>query len=156
MGAFLEPYFDLTVGDGDLGGGIDQIAKEVATLGLLVAVADAVAEESIETAGQQGQLQVTIDLHGHRRGERVHVEEVDAVGDVVLDHHALGIAADQLAGRAFGLVGQQQGGFFVAQFGDDQLADRAGLSAADAAVQLMELVLTGRAMEWPGNRYSRA
>jgi hypothetical protein len=38
--------------------------------------------------------------------ECVHVEEVDAAGDAVLDDHALGVAADHITGRACQLVGQ--------------------------------------------------
>ena len=82
-------------------------------------------QEPIEAAGHQGQLQVAVDLHRHRRGQGVHVEEVDPVLDRVLDDHPLGVAADELGGRAMQLVGQEQGRLFVPQVGDGQLPQRA-------------------------------
>ena len=88
----------VVIRDRHLGRGVDEIAEQVAGLGRLVAVADALPQEAIEAAGHQRQLQVAVDLHGHRRGQGVHVEEVDAVLDVVLDEHPLGVAADQRGG----------------------------------------------------------
>ena len=96
----------------------------------LVAVADADRQEAVEAAGHQRQLQVAVDLHRHRRGQGVHVEEVDPVLDVVLDQHPLGVAADQVGRRAGQLVGQQQGRLLVPQVGDGQLAERAVVVAS--------------------------
>ena len=56
------------------------------------------------------------------------MEEVDAILDVVLDEHALRVAADQWGGRSVQLIGQQQGGFFMPQIRDDQLPQRAGIA----------------------------
>ncbi len=70
----------------------------MARLGRLVPVADPAAEQSIQAAGHQRQLKVTVDLHGHGRRQRIHVEEVNPVSDVVLDEHALGVSTDQRGG----------------------------------------------------------
>ena len=110
--------------------GVDEVAEQVARLGRLVAVADANGQQAIQAAGHQRQLQVAVDLHRHRRGEGVHVEEVDPVLDVVLDEHPLGIAADQVGGGPGQLVGQEQGRLLVPQVGDGQLPERAVVVAA--------------------------
>ena len=95
-------------------------------LGPFVAVADALAQHAIQAAGHQRQLQIAVDLHRHGRRQRVHVEEVDAVRDGVFDDHALGVAADELEGRALQLIGQQQRRLLVTQIGDGDLTDRPG------------------------------
>ncbi|MBA7671292.1 hypothetical protein ES703_79448 [subsurface metagenome] len=41
------------------------------------------------------------------------MEELDTIGDRVLDDHSLGVAADELGGRAAQLIGQKQGGLGV-------------------------------------------
>ena len=84
-------------------------------------MADPCRQEPVETAGHQRQLKVAVDLHGHRGGQGVHVEEVDAVGDVVLDEHPLGITPNEFGGRPGPLVGQQQRRLLVAQVEDRQL-----------------------------------
>ena len=86
-------------------------------LGGFVAVTDSGREQSVQAAAHQGQLQVAVDLQGHRRREGVHVEEVDPVLDSVLDQHSLRVAADQLGGRTTQLVGQQHRRGFVPQVG---------------------------------------
>ena len=54
------------------------------------------------------------------------MEEVDRVGDGVLDHHPPGVAVDELARRGLRLVGEQQGRPLVAQSAHGKLADHAG------------------------------
>ena len=54
----------------------------------------------------------------------VPVEEVNAVGDAVLDDRSLGVAANELCGSTSKLIGEQEGRFLVAQVGDCQLPDR--------------------------------
>ena len=75
------------------------------------------------TASHQRELQVAGNLHGHGRGEGIHVEEINAVGDAVFDDHALRIALDEHFGRFFQLVGEEQGGPLMTQFGDGNLPD---------------------------------
>ena len=68
-------------------------------------------------------MQVGIDLQRHLRGQRVEVEEIHRLGDGVLDHHAPGVAVDQLRGLGPQLVGDQQRRLLVAEVGDGQLLD---------------------------------
>ena len=97
----------------------------MAGLGDLVTIADANRQQPIQAAGHQRQLQVAVDLHGHRRGQRIHVEEIDPVLDVVLDQHPLGVTTDEVGSRPAELVRQQQGRFLMPQLGDGQLTERA-------------------------------
>ena len=123
MGAFLKTHGDVALIDEDIGGGVDEVAEDVLKFGGGVAVADSFPEEPIEAAGHHGQLQIATDLHGNGRGQCVHVEEVDAVGDAVLDQHALRVPSDEMDDGTTQLVGQHNGGLFVAQLGNDNLAD---------------------------------
>ena len=79
---------------------IDEILEQMTRLRHLVAVADAPAKMTIQAAGHQRQLKVAVDLQRHGTRQRVHVEEVHPVFDVVLDDHPPGISLDQ-----FGAVG---------------------------------------------------
>ena len=56
------------------------------------------------------------------------MEEVAGLCDGALDQHAPGIAVDQPGGGGGGLVGAEQGGLVVAEFGDGELADAAGVA----------------------------
>ncbi len=55
------------------------------------------------------------------------MEIVDGVGDGVFDHHAPDVAVDEPGGGLVHLVAQQQGRLFMAEFGDGDLADLAGI-----------------------------
>lgn len=48
MGAAMEPYLDFVLGDGDVGRHVDEIAEDLARLGVVVA-AHAVSHEAVET-----------------------------------------------------------------------------------------------------------
>ena len=115
----------LRLADRHHGGRIPEVAEEMARLGLLIATADPPGQQAVQAAGHQGQLQVAIDLHRYRRGERVHVEEVNAVLDAVLDDHPPGVPLDQPGRRRRQLVGQEDRRLLVAQIGDRHLAKRA-------------------------------
>ena len=58
-------------------------------------------------------------------GEGIEVEELDGLGDAVFDEHALSIAGDQIWTTALALVGEQDGGILVPQFGEGDLAEGA-------------------------------
>ena len=90
-----------------------------------VTLADPDGQKPVETARHQRQLQVAVDLQSDRRGQRVHVEEVAPVLDVVLDQYPLVVAAAQVRSRPGQLVGQRQGRIFMPKVGDGQLPDRA-------------------------------
>ena len=125
MGAFLESDLDVVLADLDLSRGVDEITEQVSGLGAFVSVRDTVAEQAVQAAGHEGELQITVHLHRHRRGQGVHMEEVDTVGNAVLDDHALGVAPDQGGRCSAHLVGNQNGGLFVSEIGDGELSQRA-------------------------------
>ena len=127
VGPSPEADDDLGGSDVDAGAGVYELAENRAGLGDLEAVADALGEQTVEGAGHHGELDVEIDLHGHGGRQRVHVEEVDGVGDGVFDDHAARVAVDQPGGRLAHLVGEQQGRLLVAEIGDGDLADVAGV-----------------------------
>src|SRR5271165_209622 len=52
------------------------------------------------------------------------MEKINGFGNAVLNHHPLGVAFDELRGRAMELVGEQHGGLFVAQVHDAELPKR--------------------------------
>jgi len=62
-------------------------------------------QEPIEAALHLGELQVAVDLHCNRQGERVHVQETDPVLDAVLNQYPLALAGDELGGGSVQLVG---------------------------------------------------
>ena len=53
--------------DCDGGRGLDKVAEDVSRLGGFVAMADTFAEQTVEAAGHQGQLEVQVHLHGNGR-----------------------------------------------------------------------------------------
>ena len=122
MGAAVEAHADLAVGDGDVGGHVDEVAEDLARLSVIVA-AHAAGHQAIEAAGDDQQRHVEVDLEADRRGERVDVEEAHRVGERVLDQHALGIAGDDRLGGGLGVIGEQDGGLVVAEIGDEELAE---------------------------------
>ena len=127
VGAATERNDDLVVADVDGGAGFDELAEQAGGLGGAEAFADAGGENAVQGAGHDGELDVEIDAQGHGGGQRIHVEEVDGIGDGVLDQHAAGIAVDQLARGGAELVGEQQGGLVVAEVADGDLADGDGI-----------------------------
>ena len=61
MGPAVELDADLLVGDLDLGGQIQEVSKDLASLGIAVA-AHALGDASIEAAGDDQQGHVKVDL----------------------------------------------------------------------------------------------
>ena len=123
MGPLLEADFDVVVADVHACCGVDEVAEEASGFRVFIAVAELPSQEPVEAAAHEGELEIAVDLHGDGGGESVHVEEVDSVLDAILDEHAPGVAGDQLGGAALELVGQEEGGFFVAEVHDGDLAD---------------------------------
>ena len=72
-----------------------------------MALANPVGEQAVEGGGHDGELEIDSDLERHRGGDVVHVEEVNRLGDGVLDQHAAGIAVDQTDRRCMLVVGEQ-------------------------------------------------
>jgi hypothetical protein len=50
------------------------------------------------------------------------VEEAHGIGERILDEHALGVTGDEVLGGGGCVVGEQDGGFVVAEIGDEELA----------------------------------
>jgi len=126
VGPLAEAHLDGVGGDGgDLARGLDEVPIDVAGLSSCVAAADAGTEEAVRARSHEGELGVAVDHHRDRRGQRVHVEEVDAVGDGVLDQHPHCVGADEPGGTPAQLVGDKERQLLVAEVGDRQLADRA-------------------------------
>ena len=103
--------------------------KKVSQRGRLEALADALAKQAVQVVGDKGELQVELDAQRHGAGDGVDVEEVGGVGDGVLDHRAACVAVDQAGGVRLELVGQPEGGVFVAEVGDGELPDGPGIPA---------------------------
>src|SRR5437879_12583802 len=95
--------------DGDRGGGIDEVAENMAGMSAEISVLNLEGKEAVETAGHQSEQEITIDLHGDGGGESLHVEEIDAVGNAIFDAHALGRALNRVGGGKGKLVGRRAG-----------------------------------------------
>ena len=124
MGAAVEADLDLLLLDRHVGRHVDEVAEDLAGLGVGVA-AHASGEEAVEAAGDDQEGHVEVDLEADGGGERVHVEEAHGVGERVLDEHALGVAGDELRGRGASVVGQQDRRLVVAEVLDEELAEGA-------------------------------
>ena len=96
VSTLLKTNRDVLVSYDECRSGIHQIHEDVPGFGPFVAVADLAPQQPVETAGHKSQLQIKIDLHGDRRGESIHMEEIDSVGEVVFYDHALSVAFDEL------------------------------------------------------------
>ena len=124
MCALLEVDGDITFVDLDGGGSVDEVSEEVPGFCGFVAAADPRRQKTVEAAGHEGELKIAVEFHRNGRRQRVHVEEIDAISDIVLDQHPLGIASDQVGGLLRHVVGKQKRRIFVSEFGDRDLADR--------------------------------
>ena len=76
MSALLETHVDLVFRDGNARRGFDEVAEDTTGGGRAVRAADVETKQAVAAAGHEGALEVAIDLHGHRRSERIHVEAV--------------------------------------------------------------------------------
>ena len=65
MGAAMEAYPDLAVGDGDVGRHVDEVAEDQAGLGVVVA-AHAACHETVKTGGEDEERHVEVDLEADR------------------------------------------------------------------------------------------
>ena len=129
VGVAADPHFDAALPDAHFAGRAHETLEQLAGANALVALAQTAAQQAVQRRGHDGELQVGIHLQRDRRGERVHVEEVDRLGDGVLDARAASVAVDQVGGLGIELVGEQQGGLVVAGVGDGDLADGPGVAA---------------------------
>ena len=126
--AFLEVYVDVLCVDGYASRGIDEVIEECPRVDAFVALCDVARHEAIEAAGHEGELEVAVDLHGDGGGECIHVEEIDAVGDLVFDDHTLGVTCNERGCGEFEMVGDQECRIFVSEIGNGELAQGAGVA----------------------------
>src|SRR6266542_3062087 len=78
--------------------------------------------------GQHGEHDVEVDVEVDGAGERVGVKGADDLGQALFDGHAAGVVADQGLEAGLVVVGDDDGGGVVAQAGDDELAEGAGVA----------------------------
>ena len=114
----MEAHPDFGRCNGDIGGHVDEIAKDLAGLGVVVA-AHAAGGQAVEGRGEDEEGHVEIDFEPDRGGERVDVEETHGFGECVLDEHALGVAGNEIPSGGFRIVGDQDRGLVVAEILDE-------------------------------------
>ena len=107
--------------------GVDDLSEEGSSARDIHFVSEPFGEDVVEGAGHECDLEVELDLEGHGGGQCIHVEEVDGISDGVLDDHAARVSVDEGACRRVHLVGDEEGGLLVAEVGDGDLADFAGV-----------------------------
>src|SRR5437870_12827057 len=89
--------------------------------GTLISVFKFAGQKSIEAAGHQRELEITVNLHAHGRGQGIHMEEVNAIGDPIFNDHALRVATHQFGRGAVELIGQREGGLLMTKSRGDDL-----------------------------------
>ena len=122
MSPFLKVYGNLLFRNHDLGGRVDKITEKMTGSGDLIAVANLRSQKPIEAAGHEGQLQIAVHFHRHRRRQCVHMKEIDPIGNAVFNDHSLGIALNQFGRGTIPLVGEQYRRLFMAKIFNDHLA----------------------------------
>ncbi len=97
MGTAVKADLDFAIRYGDVGGNVDQIAKDLAGLRIGIA-AHGLGENSIDSTGEHQKDHVEIDLQTDGGRERIHVKEAHGIGECVFDEHALRVSGNQLLG----------------------------------------------------------
>jgi len=128
MSALVQVHDHLPWQHLDRGRDVEQVAEDLLGCRLLVLPPNPRRQQPVQTTGHQRDLQVEVHLQAHHRGQGIKVEELDCLGDAVLDQHALGIAGHQRHATGAGIVGQQESRFLMAQVDDADLPQRAGIS----------------------------
>lgn len=78
------------------------------------------------------------------------MEEAHRIGERVLDQHALGVSRDDILGGGLGVVGEQDGGFVVAEVLDEELAEGALLRTRLLFVEARSAMLAAGDVEGDG------
>ena len=94
----------------DLDGGLisHEFFEECAGLGGFHSPPDPLGQESVECIGHECELEIHFNFEGDCRAERIHVKEVNGIGQCVFDDHAPGVSVNQLTGMFVHLIGDQQ------------------------------------------------
>ena len=91
--------------------------------------------QPVQVEGQHGQGEIEVDLDHHGRGEPVEMEELELLGDRLLDQPAPRVAPHQVAQAGLEIVGQQHRGPLVGPFLQGDLAQLArAIAQADRGV----------------------
>src|SRR6266540_3554033 len=85
------------------------------------------AEGGQQGLGQHGEHDVEVDVEVDGAGQGVGAEGADDLGQALFDGHAAGVLGDQGLEAGVAVVGDDDRGRLVAQPGDDELADGAGV-----------------------------
>ena len=78
------------------------------------------------------------------------MEETYGIRKCVLDEHTFGIAGDDYPGGGLGVVGEQDGGFVVAEIRDEELAQVALVRTSRLLVVARGAVLAAGDLEFDG------
>ena len=90
--------------------------------GVLVA-GELEGEQAVEVAGDDGQGGVEVDVERDAGGEGVEVEAADVGVELVLDHHPLGVAGEQVLGGVIRSLVISRVGWSRPMLRDGDLAD---------------------------------
>ena len=80
-----------------------------------------------EGLGEDDEGDVEVDVEVDGGGQGVGVERSDDLCEALFDGHPAGVALDELFRRGGVVVGDDDGGGFAAEAGDDELPDGAGV-----------------------------
>jgi hypothetical protein len=97
VGTAVKADLDVAIRYGDVGGNVDQIAKDLAGLSIGIA-AHGLGENAIDSTGEYQRDHVEIDLQADGGRERIHVKEAHGIGERVFDEHALSVSGNQYLG----------------------------------------------------------
>ena len=90
----------------------DEVSIELGGVALFEA-AEFASQHGVEGVGDHGEGEIEVDLDENGGGEGVEVEELDGLGDAVLDAPTSGVVTDQEFHGSLEIVGDQEGGLLV-------------------------------------------
>jgi len=147
MGSPVEADLDFSFSDRHISWHVDQITEDLTSLGVGVASHPA-REDAIEAARDHQESHVEIDFQSDGRGEGVHMEKANGVGEGVFDEHALGVASHEFDGGDPVLIGQENGGFVMAEVLDIDLTKAPPSQTNRLLVDARGAVLAGRHVQF--------
>ena len=142
----MEAHVHLVFRDDHIGRDIDEVAEEVARLGIRVAV-HAPREQAVESAGDDQERHVEIHLEADRRGQCIPMEEAHRVRERVLNEPALCVARNQFGLGRLSVIREEDCWFLVAQIAEEQLAEHGAGQFHRLLEDLRRFVLASRHVE---------
>lgn len=140
--------------DRDIGRHGEKVPKDVTGLSIRVA-ANTAGEPAIQSAGDDEEGQIKVDLEGDGGRKGVHMEEADGIADSVFDEHTPCVSSEELD-MGSRIVGEKDGGLLMAQVKNIDLAhgssldpdllfeDPWGLEGSSGDIQLQSTPSRGR------------